>query len=189
MKKLVLVILSVLLLLYPVGVYFGLQYFNARVIGALLLSILLIRILLLKNQLSMARVKPLLPLAIAGVLVAIVIIVFNDPLVVKFHPVVISFASLVIFARTLIYPPSMIETFARMGEPDLPESGVVYTRKVTMVWCGFFVLNLSIAFYTAVWASMDVWLLYNGLISYLLMGLLFEGEYIVRLRTLKRAVV
>jgi len=50
------------------------------------------------------------------------------------------------------------------------------------VWCGFFVLNGAIALGTALWASEAVWSLYTGVISYVLMGLLFAGEYLVRLR-------
>jgi len=57
-----------------------------------------------------------------------------------------------------------------------------YMRKVTQVWCGFFVINGAIAFGTALWASEAVWSLYTGVISYALMALLFGAEYLVRLR-------
>jgi len=57
---------------------------------------------------------------------------------------------------------------------------VAYTRRVTQVWCGFFVLNGSVALVTALWASDATWALYNGLISYCLMGCLFAGEWLVR---------
>jgi uncharacterized membrane protein len=42
------------------------------------------------------------------------------------------------------------------------------------------------ALYTALFTSMATWTLYNGLIAYLLMGLLFAGEYLVRLRVKAR---
>jgi uncharacterized membrane protein len=80
----------------------------------------------------------------------------------------------------------MVERMARLTEPDLPPEAIGYTRKVTQVWCGFFVINGSIALGTAIWASPEVWTLYNGVIAYVLMGLLFGGEYLVRLR-FKRA--
>jgi uncharacterized membrane protein len=44
-------------------------------------------------------------------------------------------------------------------------------------------LNGSMALITALWSSFEVWSLYNGLIAYVLMGLLFGGEYWVRQRT------
>jgi len=58
---------------------------------------------------------------------------------------------------------------------------------VTQVWCGFFMLNGGIALATALWSSFEIWSLYNGLIAYLLMGTLFVGEYLVRIRTQKHA--
>jgi len=64
----------------------------------------------------------------------------------------------------------------------LPAGGVAYTRKVTIMWCAFFVANGLAALATALWASNEVWLLYNGLVSYLLMGALFAGEWLVRRR-------
>ena len=42
------------------------------------------------------------------------------------------------------------------------------------------------ALYTALYADMKIWALYNGLIAYLLMGALFAGEYLVRLRVKAR---
>jgi uncharacterized membrane protein len=35
---------------------------------------------------------------------------------------------------------------------------------------------------TALWASEAVWSLYTGVIAYVLMGLMFGGEYLVRMR-------
>jgi uncharacterized membrane protein len=37
------------------------------------------------------------------------------------------------------------------------------------------------ALITALWSSPGAWWLYNGLIAYVLMGILFAGEYCVRL--------
>jgi uncharacterized membrane protein len=76
---------------------------------------------------------------------------------------------------------------ARLREPDLPPHAVVYVRRVTQVWCGFFLLNGSVALATALWASERVWALYNGLIAYLLIGTLFAVEWLVRQRVKARA--
>ncbi|MCV5372773.1 hypothetical protein OFD18_31790, partial [Escherichia coli] len=54
-----------------------------------------------------------------------------------------------------------------------------YTRKVTMVWYAFFTLNAAVALYTC-FLPVKIWTLYHGLISYLLAGGLFAGEWIVR---------
>jgi uncharacterized membrane protein len=89
---------------------------------------------------------------------------------------------LIAFSTTLILPPSMIEIFARMSEPDLPLAAIAYTRRITQIWCGFFIVNGAIALATAIWASEATWSLYTGIISYVLMGALFGGEYLYRQR-------
>lgn len=106
----------------------------------------------------------------------------NALLPLKLYPVLVNLAFLLVFAFSLAQPPSMIERFARMREPNLPPSAIGYTRRVTQVWCVFFVINGSIALGTALWASPAVWSLYTGVIAYALMGLLFAVEYWVRLR-------
>ncbi|CAI3150594.1 intracellular septation protein A [Acinetobacter oleivorans] len=100
----------------------------------------------------------------------------------KLYPVGMSLGALIIFSLTLIKPPSMIERFARLVEPDLPDSGVQWTRQVTKVWCVFFFCNALIALSTVLFTSTQVWVIYNGFISYVLMGILFLGEFILRKR-------
>lgn len=126
-----------------------------------------------------------LPLTIALIAVVgsmAVVAVFDRTLSVRLYPVLMSAAMLTAFGSTLVQPPSMIERFARLSEPNLPPSGVRYTRTVTWVWMAFFVLNGSIALWTALVPGWGTWTLYNGFISYVLMGLLFGGEYIIRQR-------
>jgi uncharacterized membrane protein len=98
----------------------------------------------------------------------------------RLYPAFMNAAMLLAFAQTLISPPSMIERFARLVEPDLPESGVRYTRAVTWIWVGFFIVNGAIAGYTAVYSSWETWTLYNGVVAYVAMGALFLGEFLVR---------
>ena len=85
---------------------------------------------------------------------------------------------LALFSFSLFRPPSIVEQMTRLKEPDFPTAAVSYTRKVTMVWCGFFAFNGAVALYTVLQTDMDLWAIYNGFISYCLMGLLFAGEYI-----------
>jgi uncharacterized membrane protein len=59
---------------------------------------------------------------------------------------------------------------------------VRYTRRVTEVWCAFFVLNAAAAAYTAIYATREAWALYNGVIAYVLMGTLFVAERLLRSR-------
>jgi uncharacterized membrane protein len=44
----------------------------------------------------------------------------------------------------------------------------------------FFLANASIACACALWATMAIWTLWTGFVSYLLIGFLFAGEVVVR---------
>jgi uncharacterized membrane protein len=86
------------------------------------------------------------------------------------------------FAASLHRGMPVVERLARLQEPDLDARGVVYTRKVTKVWLLFFIANGLFAGYTAAFSSFEFWVLYNGLLSYLLIALLFAVEWLVRQR-------
>lgn len=121
-----------------------------------------------------------------ALLLAVVTIWGNAWMPLKLYPALVNGVMLGIFAYSLAVPPSVIERIARLQEPDLPVQAVHYTRRVTQVWCVFFIINGSIALATALWASPAAWAMYNGVIAYVLMGLLFGGEYLVRLRFKQR---
>jgi uncharacterized membrane protein len=118
---------------------------------------------------------------LAGTLLLFILAVWSNGLLpLKLYPVLVNVALLGAFAYSLIFPPSIIERFARLQDPDLPLEAIGYTRRVTQIWCVFFTVNGAIALMTALWATPAIWTLYNGLIAYLMMGLLFAGEHVFR---------
>lgn len=100
------------------------------------------------------------------------------------YPVLISLCVAFVFAVSLRHPPTVIERLARMREPDLPPAGVLYTRRLTAVWVAFLLANAAVSAWTALCGSLEVWTLWNGLLSYLALGTLFLGELAVR-RTIR----
>lgn len=119
----------------------------------------------------------------------LIVLLFAPGMAAKAYPVAISLAAAAVFGGTLIAPPSLIERFARMQEPDLPEEGQAYCRKVTLVWTIWLVANALIAALLA-WTGQDAaWALWTGLLSYLVMALLFLGEIAVRHHIRKKSVV
>ncbi|MFL6656472.1 MAG: hypothetical protein ACJ8GW_00225 [Massilia sp.] len=163
-------------MLYPLAIWFGQGKVEPRWLAMLLL-------LAVAARLPALKVSALARWSVAAALVLVAGAVWANALLpLKLYPVLVSAVFLAAFAYSLVSPPSMVERFARLSEPDLPPSGVAYTRRVTQVWCGFFIVNGSIALATALWATPALWSLYNGVISYVLMGLLFAGEYLVRIR-------
>lgn len=101
---------------------------------------------------------------------------------VRTYPMAVSALMLGVFLTSLWQGMPMIERLARIREPDLSPTGVRYTRQVTWAWCGFFLFNGSIAAWTALYADLATWTLYNGFISYGLIGLMFAGEWLIRHR-------
>lgn len=173
-------IIGLLTLLYPFVVYFGTHYLEPWKIAVLLVILLGIRL-----SASVAAKHWSSPLFLVGILYFGFAVWSDKLLTLRFYPVIANAAVLLLFSWTLYSPPSLVERIARIQHPDLPPEGIVYTRRVTQIWCLFFVINGSIALVTALWCSFEIWSLYNGLIAYLLMGILFAGEYIVRMRIQK----
>jgi len=180
MQRLLIILASAALLLYPVAVYFGLQYFEPRLLGLLLLAVLILRFSLLIKTIQLKQLKPLAGISIASALIALLIVFFNEPFYIRLNPVIINVSLFILFSYTLFKPPSMIERFARLQTPELPVQAIHYTKTVTKVWCGFFVFNIGASTYTALYSSLEMWTLYNGLIAYILMGIIFAIEYTVR---------
>jgi uncharacterized membrane protein len=187
MSRIVLLIISLLLLVYPLGVYFGLQYLQPRYIGLLLLLLLAARFALARRHLNPDKIRSLLPIIIASALLCLLILIFNQTSMVRLNPALTNLMLLLLFGYTLLKPPSMIERLARLSTADISAAAIAYTRNVTMVWCVFFLCNGAIAFYTCFYTSLETWTLYNGLIAYLLMGLLFLVEYCVRQQKIRNA--
>ncbi|WP_299008545.1 hypothetical protein [uncultured Shewanella sp.] len=175
------IVTTLVVLCYPVAVYFGLNYLPQGSIALVLCSLLLLRFFINKQKLK----SLMLPIA-AGIVLTMssYIAKANDWLL--YYPVVISTCMLILFAHSLQWGPSIIERLARLKEPDLPESAVPYLNKVTFIWCIFFIINGAIAYYTAAFTSLSTWTLYNGFIAYLLMGILFTGEWLYRTFWLKK---
>ncbi|MBQ3713832.1 MAG: AMP-binding protein [Spirochaetia bacterium] len=115
----------------------------------------------------------------------IVAIITRSARVLTFYPALVNLFFLVLFGHTLFAGPSMVYRFATLKDKSIAISPyrkkiAAYCRNVTLVWCCFFIVNGSIALMSVFGESLGFWALYNGCIAYILMGLLFIGEYIVR---------
>lgn len=179
MGKLFAVLNALLVVSYPIAVYVGLTHFSARGVGLLLGGLLLpglvyrLRAARREDWLVVLR----LPLSIVTLLALTAL--FDDRRFVFALPVLINLALLAQFAGSLRGTP-LVERFARMQQPSLSAAQVAYCRRVTQVWCVFFVFNGLVSALLARFAALSVWSLYNGLVAYVLMGILGATEYVVR---------
>lgn len=185
MLRFLLLLVSGLLLTYPLAIYYGLQYLEPRYIGLFGFLLVSIRFLIARRRLRWTALRPLLPPSLASALLWLFLVFLDEPGLIFLNPILVNLVMLLMFAASLWYPPTIIEQIARLTDEALPPAAVAYTRKVTMIWCLFFFLNGGAAVYTGLFASMEIWALYNGLIVYLILGLMLAVEYCVRLQRRK----
>ncbi len=185
MKKQAGILFTVLAVLYPILIFTLLVGLHLPVRVLSLCVIVLAAALFLSIRGS--GKKDWKPLLSAGLFLVLGLACFlsNRLLFLKLYPLAVCATMLAVFAGSLLFPPNIIFRFASMADKSLPSSPYreqveSYCRKVCLVWCSFFIANGSIAAYTAFFCSERVWSVYNGGISYLLMGMLFAIEYIIR---------
>lgn len=181
------VVSGVILIFYPFAIYFGLQFGGIRLIAPIIIVLFIIRFYLLR-----VKTKLLLWVLRLGTMFGIMLATLSWLLRVNhlllYYPVVVSLLLLIVFGYSLYNPPSIVEQLARLTEPDLPIQAVHYTKRVTQVWCIFFILNAIIATITCIIDNLAYWTLYNGLISYIVIGLLMAGEWLVRKKVRKASL-
>ncbi|PSL16637.1 putative membrane protein [Marinobacterium halophilum] len=169
-------LVTLLTLSYPFLVYWGLQRFDVLALLPVLIVVLLLRWLVGGHK------RDRLVIIVSALGVLIITLLWDAHRGLKFYPVLVNLGLLLVFGSSLFASQTVVERLARIKEPELPPEGVCYTRKVTQVWCLFFVFNATVSMATMLWASDKVWALYNGLIAYLFIGLILALEWIVRQR-------
>lgn len=187
MQRVILMVVSGLLLAYPFGVYYGVRYLEPRYIGLIVLVLVGARFLLARHHLERSTVNSLVPSTIVVGLLCVLLLIFNQVILMYLKPVLVNLVMLGTFGYSLLYPPTIIERFARLSTPVLSTEAIAYTKRVTMAWCLFFLLNGLVATYTGLFTSIEVWTLYNGFIAYVMIGILLVAEYFIRVRKRKGA--
>jgi len=161
---------------YALGVYLFHDKVSAAVFIAAALALIVLRLLLSRSPIARLWRLPLGFAALVIVLVALA----DQAVAAKTYPVVMSLAAASTFAISLLRPPSLIERFARIRKPVLPNGAVEYCRGLTAIWAGWLLANAAITAALGEWASLQVWTLWTGLLSYLGSGALFFGEMAYR---------
>ncbi|AYC34583.1 hypothetical protein D3880_20365 [Pseudomonas cavernae] len=175
MSRLLGLLLVVAGLAYPFVVHYGLDHqLPPRLLALLLGGLWLARLF--------ARGPGNRWMALAALGFCLLLGVAGEPGLLRWYPVLMSALLLTVFGLSLRSGMPLVERLARLREPELPAVAVRYTRQVTVVWSLFFLVNGLIAAALTLWAPLAWWTLYNGLIAYGLMGLLFAGEWLVRQR-------
>ncbi len=173
---------TLLYALYPLLIFVGLQYLDPRTLGGLLLLMLLARYRHDAMSLFAGLSRPQWAALALPVVLGLSVVATNNETLLLLYPASISLSLLFLFGITLLQPPTLIERLALLEGASPSPALERYTRRVTEVWCLFFIFNGALAAYTALQASRETWAFYNGFVAYLLMGCLFAGERLVRRR-------
>ena len=176
---------GLLLLAWPFIIWLGLAHNSLHWLLPLMALMLFFRFRQTRRQAGPLRVVTQV-VALAGITLCAASYLLKTHQLLLFYPVVVNTVMLAVFGGSLWSAMPIVERLARLREPELPEKAIAYTRRVTQIWCLFFIFNGGIALFTALRGDMALWTAWNGMIAYLLMGTLMAGEWLVRRRVIKR---
>lgn len=172
---------AVLVIAYPLAVYYGLTHLDARAVSAMVLALLVPGIAIRFRNADRSTLSTLLRIPIAILILMVLGMSTNDRRFVLALPVLINAVLLIEFARTLRHGATpMIERFARMQVPELDAPRQEHCRQWTALWCLFFGINGGSAAILAIFAPLEWWTVYTGAIAYGLMGAMFAIERVHR---------
>jgi uncharacterized membrane protein len=164
---------------YPLLAHLAVVFDDARLEWLALVWLLVIA---LAGALKARRVWAWATLGAGACVLYWLVVVAHGRYALYVPPALIPAALFLLFARSL-RPGSTplisgIATIMR-GEP-LPPPLVVYTRQVTVLWCGVFVVMFASAVALAIWASPEVWSLMTNVVHYVALGAVFVAEFAYR---------
>lgn len=113
---------------------------------------------------------------------------FTKLFFVKFYPICANLTVFLVFFISLFSKETVIQKFAKAVDGELSENALKYTRNLTYIWCVLTFFNFAVSLAT-VFMKEEIWALFNGLISYLLIGTLFFVEYIIRTILKKKNII
>lgn len=132
--------------------------------------------------------------ALSLAMIVLVFFVLKKTIVVRLYPVCVSAVFLCAFGFSLlpigrrvpfVFRLACLQDKSILSSPN-KEKVRRYCRNVTAAWCVFFVANGLVALWSALCASDRVWSVYNGIVAYILMGVMFAVEYTIRRQVNKK---
>jgi len=117
----------------------------------------------------------------------------DDEIIIKLYPVLADLAYLTIMITSFFFPPPFayyfIDIFDKTMKTVIPKQRFdLYCFRASIVWCIYFVIDAIIATITiTVYKDSNlIWGAYNAGITYVIMGIIFAGEYIILKKKLKK---
>jgi len=161
-------------------VYLALGTVSPRVFGIGVLAFVALRLAWVAQRGLAAYARLAGASAAATIAASAATLIWNDPRALLLAPALVNLALLAVFAASFAARETLIEVFAQAQAGALPDDERAYCRKVTLLWCAFFVANAGVITALALRGTREQWALYTGVVAYLLMGLVFAAEFLYR---------
>ena len=174
------VFLVAVVITYPVFVFLALVVFNLPIsivsLGMLVIALAYFGFVSGDGKRNWTAI-------ILGVM-ALVVLVTKSELVLKFYPVFMTLVFLIMFGVPLLKGKPIITRFAMMMDPAIathPARGVLERccKGLNIAWCIHILMSVGINIAICFGSTLEVWTLYNTVISYAVTGLLVSAQFLV----------
>jgi len=183
MKALLGIISTLFIVASPFVLYWTLTHHNVAVAAIALIAWVIVRTIPTFMSASAEQRRAALQLPAIALLFAVIGWILNDGTYLLVMPAAtqgtfgLTFLRSVDRARTRT---PLIEHFARMVKGDLSVDEQAHCRRWTKIWGVYLIVLAAIGLGLARFATLEVWTLYVGFVSYGLVGVLFAVEYVIR---------
>lgn len=175
-KRLLVVLVALVSLLYPALVYIGVGRVSPLVFALILAGVGFAKFYFADGVKDKSQ---WLLLSVAVVYSAMLAFSGSDQLL-RLYPAVISVCLGAAFVASLYQRESLIERLARLAGETITQRAKRYTGRLSLIWGLLLFANAAVATYLAYFGSLELWALYTGLLSYAIFAVFFALEFLYR---------
>jgi uncharacterized membrane protein len=179
MKTVLSIVATLFMLASPFVLYWTLSHHSVGLAALLLLGWVIVRTIPVLLSAKPEQRRAALQLPAIAVVFAFLGWVSNNGTWLLVLPAATQATFGLAFVRSLSGVP-LIEHFARMVKPELSVPELAHCRCWTRIWGYYLIVLAAIGLVLARWATLATWTVYVGIVTYVLVGVLFAIEYIVR---------
>jgi uncharacterized membrane protein len=174
-SNLVRVLFVVAIAAYPFIVFAGIKHLPPSFFGLVLLVLLALR----HGALLPDERPVLVPVLLVFAAYAITATILQSRMLLLYYPALVNFCLCAVFLNSLRQGDPLLLRIIKARGWHISKHGPKYLYRLTAVWAGFFLANGLISYWTST-LSIEIWTLYNGFLSYFLVGILLGGEWVFR---------
>jgi uncharacterized membrane protein len=115
--------------------------------------------------------------------------------VIKFYPVLTNTAYFILFFTTIIFPPTLAFDISLLLDKRIIGTAAQkpmerFCKNASVIWCVFFILDAIIAAFTVFVDDPNntIWVIYNGAITYGVMGIIFVTQVVLGKMLIKKSI-